>query len=115
MTRVKRGTTSLKRRRKVLKLAKGYRHGRSTKERLAREALLHAGRNAFHDRRKKKGNFRALWNIKINAGLRPLGLSYSKFMGTLKKKNVEINRKMLAELAEHNPEIFEKVVTQTKS
>jgi len=115
MTRVKRGTIGIKRRRKVLKMAKGFRHGRSTKERLAREALLHAGKHAFAHRRKKKRDFRALWQIKINAASRNHGVSYSKFIGALTKKKIALNRKMLAELAEHNPDIFEKVIRETKT
>ena len=114
MTRVKRGKISIKRRRKVLKQAKGYRWKRKSKERAAREALLHAGEHAFQDRRKKKRNFRALWNIKINAGARENGLSYSKLINNLKKSNIAINRKMLAELAEHHPEIFKKVIEAAK-
>lgn len=114
MTRVKRGTTSLRRRRNVLKQTKGFRWQRKSKERAAREALLHAGVHAFQDRRKKKRNFRALWNIKINAGARENGLSYSKLMNNLKKTGVGLNRKMLAELAEHYPEIFKQIVESTK-
>ena len=110
MARVKRGTTSLKRRRAVLKQAKGYRHGASTKERQARERLLHAGVHAFAHRRDKKGDFRKLWTVKINAAVRPLGLSYSKFIGAMKKKNIEVDRKVLADLAEHKPESFERLV-----
>ena len=114
MTRVKRGTTSLKRRKKMLSLTKGYRNARSTKERQAHEAILHAGVHAFAHRRKKKGDFRKLWQIKINASLRNLELTYSKFMGILKEKNIELNRKMLANIAEHNPETFERIVSQIK-
>lgn len=110
MPRVKRGVISLKKRRKVLKMAKGYRHGRSKKERQAREGILHAGVHAFAHRRDKKNDFRKLWNIKINAAVRPLGYSYSKFIGTLKKKNVELDRKVLADLAENKPESFERLV-----
>ena len=114
MTRVKRGKISIKRRRKILKQVKGYRWKRKSKERAAREALLHAGEHAFQDRRKKKRNFRALWNIKINAGARENGISYSKLINKLRKSNIAINRKMLAELAEHYPEIFKKVLEAAK-
>ena len=114
MTRVKKGVIAIKRRRKVLRRAKGFRHGRSTKERLAREALLHAGKHAFSHRRKKKREFRALWQIKINAAVRPLGTSYSEFAGKLNKKKIIINRKMLAELAEFNPDVFEKIVREVE-
>jgi large subunit ribosomal protein L20 len=113
MTRVKRGTISLKRRRNILKQVKGYRFGRSTKERQAREAIAHAGVHSFNHRRDKKGDFRRLWQIKINAAVRPFGFSYSKFIGALKKKGVGIDRKILADIAENNPEIFESIVKQT--
>ncbi|OGF62644.1 50S ribosomal protein L20 [Candidatus Giovannonibacteria bacterium RIFCSPHIGHO2_01_FULL_45_33] len=110
MTRVKKGKMALKRRKNVLAQTKGFRWQRSKKERAAKEALLHAGHHAFADRRKKKGNFRALWNIKINAAVREQGLSYSKFINKLKKANVGLNRKVLSELAEKHPDIFKKVV-----
>lgn len=93
---------------------KGFRWKRKSKERAAREALLHAGTHAFQDRRKKKRNFRALWNIKINAGARENGVSYSKLMNLLKKAGIGLNRKMLAELAEHYPEIFKQITETTK-
>jgi len=112
MTRVKRGTISLKHRRNVLKLAKGYRFGRSKKERQAKEAILHAGVHAFAHRRDKKGDFRRLWQIRIGAATKALGFSYSKFIGMLKKKNIELNRKMLSEIAQNKPDIFEKIVRE---
>ena len=105
---------ALKKRRKVLSRTKGFRWKRKSKERAAREALLHAGVHAFQDRRKKKRNFRALWNIKINAGARESGISYSKLINLLKKSNIALNRKMLAELAENYPEIFKKVLEISK-
>lgn len=110
MTRIKRGIISIKRRRKILKQVKGYRHGRKSKERLAREALLHAGAHAFHDRRKKKRNMRKLWQIKINAAARAKGVSYSRFINKLKKSNIALDRKILAQLAENYPSVFSKVV-----
>ena len=110
MSRVKVGVTALKRRRKVLSQTKGFRWQRSKKERAAKEALLHAGRHAFQDRRKKKGNFRALWNIKINAASRENGISYSKLIDKLNKANVRLNRKVLSELAEKHPEVFKQVL-----
>jgi len=112
MPRVKRGTTKLKRRRKVLRLAKGYRFGRSTKEKQAKEALLHAGMHAFSHRRKKKGVFRRLWNLRINAATRTYGLSYSKFIGALKQKEVALDRKILSHLAKDHPETFERIVKE---
>lgn len=113
MVRVKRGIISIKRRRNVLKQTKGFRWGRKSKERQAREALLHAGVHAFHDRRKKKRVFRRLWQIKINAASRQLGLPYSKFMHELKKSGIGLDRKILAELAEHHPETFAEVFKKT--
>jgi len=110
MTRVKRGTIAIKKRRKILKYAKGYRWGRKSKERLAREALLHAWTYAFQHRKKKKGEFRALWNAKINGALSQHGISYSKFIGALANRNIGLNRKMLAEIAEHHPETFKQIV-----
>ncbi len=114
MPRVKRGTIGAKRRRNTLKQVKGYRFGRSTKEREAKTAILHAGVHAFTGRRDKKGDFRTLWQIKINAGVRPLGLSYSAFMGQLKKNKIELDRKILATLAEHQPEVFAQIVKAVK-
>jgi len=110
MARVKRGTTKLKRRRNVLKQVKGYRFGRSTKERQAKEAIAHAGMHAFDHRRDKKGDFRRLWNIRINAAVRLFNTSYSKFIDVLKKKEVGLNRKMLSEIAREHPETFERIV-----
>ncbi len=114
MSRVKRGVISLKRRKNVLAMVKGYRFGRGTKERQAKEAIAHAGNHAFAHRKDKKSDFRALWNIKINAAVRPLGLSYSKFIDALNKKNIAINRKMLSEIAHSNPETFERIVNAVK-
>ena len=113
MARVKRGTTSLKRRRNVLKQVKGYRFGRSTKERMAKEAIVHAGTHAFRDRKTKKRTFRQLWMVRLNAALRENGLpSYSKFIGTLKKKSIELDRKSLSALAKDHPEAFVRMAKQ---
>jgi len=114
MTRVKRGTISLKRRRNILKQVKGFRFGRSTKEREAREAIYHAGNHAFAHRKKKKNDFRRLWQVQISASVKELGMSYSKFIDALNKKNIGLNRKMLAHLAEHNIETFKNVVAKVK-
>src|SRR5690242_19975377 len=114
MTRVKKGVHALKRRRSVLKQTKGFRHGRSTKERQAKDALLHAGAYAFAHRRDKKSHNRKLWNIKINAGSREHGMSYSKLMDALNKKKILVDRKILADLAEHNPETFARVLATLK-
>jgi large subunit ribosomal protein L20 len=112
MPRVKRGTTSVKHRRGILKQTKGFRWQRSHKERAAQEALLHAYTHSFNDRRKKKRVMRTLWNIKINAGSRAKGISYSKFMNLLKKANVKVDRKILAHLAEHHPSAFLSVLEE---
>jgi large subunit ribosomal protein L20 len=111
MTRVKKGVHALKRRRSILKQTKGFRHGRSTKERQAKEAILHAGTYSFAHRKDKKSHNRKLWNIKINAASREIaGMSYSKFIDALKKKGVLLDRKILAGLAENNPEVFARVL-----
>jgi large subunit ribosomal protein L20 len=114
MTRVKRGVLKTKTRRNLLKQVKGYRFNRSTKEAAAIEAVAHAGAYAFAHRRDKKGVNRRLWNVKINALVREDGLSYSKFINALKVKNIEVDRKILALLAEHNPDTFKRVVAQVK-
>ncbi|NCS98799.1 50S ribosomal protein L20 [Candidatus Parcubacteria bacterium] len=114
MPRVKGATNAIKRRRNILSRVKGFRFGRKNKEKLANEAIAHAGRNAFRDRRTKKRTFRRLWTTKINATLNEKGLSYSKFIGSLKKNNVEIDRKILAEIAENEPAVFDKIVEEVK-
>ena len=105
----------MKRRRSLLKDAKGYRFGRSTKEREAKVALTKAGVHAFAHRRDKKADFRAVWQTRLSAGLAPYEISYSKFMGLLKKKGVLLNRKMLSELANDEPKAFEAIVTLAKA
>lgn len=114
MTRVKKGVNALKSRKNILRKVKGYRHGRSTKERQAMEAIFHAGTYAFAHRRDKKGDFRRLWNVRISYALKPLGLSYSKFINALKKKSINLDRKVLADFAEHSPETFKKIVEAVK-
>ncbi len=114
MTRVKKGVHALKRRRSVLKQTKGMRHGRSTKERQAKEALLHAGNYAFAHRKDKKADNRTLWNIKINAGARELGMSYSKLIDKLKKNKVDLDRKILSDLAQNHPKTFANVLASLK-
>ncbi|MBC7836884.1 50S ribosomal protein L20 [Acetobacteraceae bacterium] len=109
MSRVKGGKTSNKRRKNILAMTKGYRFGRSTKKKQAREAIFHAGKYAFAHRRDKKNDFRKLWTVRIGAGLAG-EMTYSKFINAMKKKGVLINRKMLAELAEKSPESFSRVV-----
>ncbi len=114
MTRVKRGTTAHKKREKLLKLTKGFRWGRKSKERAAKEALLHALPRAFKGRKEKKRNFRQLWQVQINAGAREYGLSYSKLIAGLKKNKILLDRKILAELAKNEPKAFEKIVKKVK-
>ncbi|HEY4508284.1 MAG TPA: 50S ribosomal protein L20 [Candidatus Paceibacterota bacterium] len=114
MSRVKKGVNALKFRRSLLKKVKGYRHDRSKKERAAWEAYVHAGKYAFAHRKDKKADFRALWNIRINAAVRPFGLSYSKFIHALKLKGVKLDRKILAALAKDEPKTFERVVSQVR-
>ena len=114
MPRVKRGTTANKHRTRILKHTKGFRWGRKSKERAAKEALLHAWTHAFRGRKEKKRVFRQLWNVKINAAVREEGINYSKFIAALKKKGVILDRKVLADLAEHEPEVFKKVVAFVK-
>ncbi|NDC82083.1 50S ribosomal protein L20 [bacterium] len=110
MVRVKRGNVARNRRKKVLKFAKGYRGGISKLYRQAHQAVLQAMRHMYVDRRDKKGDFRALWISRINAAVTAEGISYSRFIGGLKRNNIEINRKMLSELAISNPETFRSVV-----
>jgi len=104
----------MKRRRNVLKATKGYRIGRSAKERQAKEAIAHAGVHAFNHRRDKKGDFRRLWQTKIGAAVKLSNLSYSSFMGSLKKKGIGLDRKILADIAEHDPETFERIVKEVR-
>ncbi len=112
MSRVKKGVNALKTRRNVLKMVKGYRFGRSTKERAAYEAISHAGAYAFAHRRDKKGDFRRLWNVRLNAALRENGTTYSKFIGAMKKKGFGLDRKVLSEIASDYPETFKRIVSQ---
>lgn len=114
MSRVKGGTNALKRRRNILSQVKGYRFGRSTKKRQAREAIVHAGSHAFAHRKDKKNDFRRLWQVKISAAVKPLGLSYSRFIDALHKKNIGLDRKILADIAEHEPKTFEAIVKQAQ-
>lgn len=114
MPRVKRGKIALKRREKILKYTKGFRWGRKSKERAAKEALLHAWTHAFRDRRVKKRTARALWQIRLNAAVRPEGLNYSKFINGLKKAKIELDRKVLSEIAVNYPEVFKKIVEKAR-
>jgi len=110
MARVKRGVMHLKRRRNLLKKTKGYRWGRKSKITLAKPAARKAGVYAFAHRRDKKGNFRRLWQVQLNAAVREYGISYSRFMDALKKAKIELDRKVLSQLAREYPEVFAKLV-----
>ena len=114
MVRVKRGKAAHKRRKKVLKYTKGFRWGRKSKYKLAKQALQKAWTYAYRDRRVKKRDFRKLWQIQINAACRNLGLPYNKFIHQLKEKKIEIDRKILAQLAKEKPEVFKKIVEEVK-
>jgi len=114
MPRVKRGTIASKRRRHLLKYAKGFRWGRKSKFRAAKEGVYHAMEYAFRDRRAKKRERRQLFQLRINAATRKLGISYSRFINMLKKKNIELNRKVMSEMAREYPQVFEKIVEQAK-
>ena len=114
MARVKGGKTSNKRRKNILAMTKGYRFGRSTKKKQAKEAIFHAGKYAFAHRRDKKNDFRRLWTVRINGALDSMGseVSYSRLIGALGKKGILVNRKMLAELAAKSPDSFARVIKQ---
>ncbi|MBI4193033.1 MAG: 50S ribosomal protein L20 [Candidatus Colwellbacteria bacterium] len=110
MARVKRGIIAHKTRKRILKRTKGFRFGRKSKERAAKEALLHAGVHSFRGRKEKKRVERQRWQVKVNAAARGEGTTYSALMRDLKKKGIALNRKMLAEIAEHRPETWKKIV-----
>ena len=112
--RIKRGVAANKRRKNLLKHAKGFKWRRKSHYRAAKEALLHAWTYAYRDRRKKKSDRRKLWQVKINAATRAQGVSYSQFIGGLKKANVELDRKSLAHLAQEEPRAFKVIVDLVK-
>ena len=115
MPRVKRGVTARARHKKVLALAKGYRSHRKNVYRVAKQAVMKAGQYAYRDRRQRKRQFRQLWIVRINAGARENGLSYSKFMNGLKKAAIEIDRKVLADLAVFEKAAFAQLVEKAKA
>lgn len=116
MARVKRGVMKSKRRKYILAQTKGYRFDRKSKERVAKEAIKHAGLHAFRHRRAKKRENRQLWTLRINAALREGGYgSYSRFIDVLKKKNIALDRKSLASLAKDHAAVFDRVVKQIVS
>ncbi|HVG51718.1 MAG TPA: 50S ribosomal protein L20 [Xanthobacteraceae bacterium] len=114
MARVKRGVTSHAKHKKVYKAAKGYYGRRKNTIRVAKQAVEKAGQYAFRDRKNKKRTFRALWIQRINAGVREFGLTYSKFIAGLDKAGIEIDRKVLSDLAIREPAAFEAIVTKVK-
>ncbi len=115
MPRVKRGVTAHARHKKILKLAKGFRGRRKNVFRIAKQAVMKAGQYAYRDRRTRKRVFRQLWIARINAASRGLGLTYSKFMAGLKKANIEIDRKVLSDMAIHDPAGFSSIVDKVKA
>jgi large subunit ribosomal protein L20 len=115
MPRVKRGVTARARHKKILTLAKGYRGRRNAVFRIAKEAVMKAGQYAYRDRRNKKRVFRALWIARINAAARELGMTYSVFMNGLKKAQIDIDRKVLADLAVFDKAAFSKIAEQAKA
>ena len=115
MTRIKRGVMANKRRKGVIKKAKGFLGARSKKYKAAKEALMKAGTQAYRDRRTKKRVMRRLWQIRLNAGVREYGLTYSKFIHALKLAKIEIDRKVLSDLAMNNPAIFKSIVEKVKT
>lgn len=114
MPRVKRGVTHVKRRKNILKKTKGYKWGRKKLIKQAKTAINKAGQHALHDRRAKKRVMRRLWQTKLNAAVRGLGLSYSKFIHLLKKNKCELDRKVLSQLAEEKPKAFADLVKNLK-
>ncbi len=115
MPRVKRGVVARARHKKILALAKGYRGRRKNVFRIAKQAVMKAGQYAYRDRRTRKRVFRQLWIARINAAARGLGITYSRFMAGLKKASIEVDRKMLAELAVNDPAAFGSIVDKVKA
>jgi large subunit ribosomal protein L20 len=115
MPRVKRGVTARARHKKVLALAKGFRGRRKNVYRIAKEAVMKAGQYAYRDRRNRKRVFRRLWIARINAASRALGLTYSRFMAGLKKASIEVDRKVLADMAVNDPAGFGSIVAKAKA
>ena len=115
MAHIKRGIVSRRKHRKLLGLAKGYRQNRSRNVKQVKEAVLHAGSYAYHGRKLKKRNFRALWNIRIGEAAKLNGLSYSIFMNKLKKSKIELDRKILSDLVVNDPTTFKQILDSVKS
>lgn len=114
MARIKRGILTQKKHKKLRKAVTGFRTSRRHSIKLARQAMLKAGVYAYRDRKAKKGEFRSLWIVRINSALQNLGLGYNQFIHQLKTKQVEIDRKILAQLAHQQPKIFTALVEKTK-
>lgn len=115
MSRVKRGVVARRRHKKIMKQAKGYYGARSRVFRVAKQAVIKAGQYAYRDRRQRKRQFRALWITRINAAARINGMSYSRFVAGLKKAGIEIDRKVLADLAVHEKATFAAIVEKAKA
>lgn len=115
MARVKRSVHAKKKRREILEKAKGYTGSRNTRYRVAKEQVMHSGNYAYRDRRDRKAQFRRLWIARINAAVRPHGLSYSRFINGLKTAGVELDRKILADLAVNDPAAFVTLIETAKS
>ncbi|MCX6723879.1 MAG: 50S ribosomal protein L20 [Candidatus Staskawiczbacteria bacterium] len=115
MSRVKRAVLARKHRKGIMKHAKGYRQARKSKFKAAKDALRHAWTYAYRDRKNKKRTFRNLWNLQINALARQNGITYSRLMEGLRKKSIELDRKVLSELANDYPEVFIKIVEEVRS
>ena len=115
MPRVKRGVTAHARHKKVIKQAKGYRGRRKNVYRVAKQAVQRAGQYAYRDRRQRKRQFRALWIVRINAAAREVGMSYSRFMDGLKKASIELDRKILADIAVHDKQAFSMLADKAKA
>jgi large subunit ribosomal protein L20 len=115
MARVKRSVHAKKKRREVLEKAKGYQGSRRKRYRVAKEQVMHSGMYAYRDRRDRKAQFRRLWIVRINAACRPHGISYSRFINGLKVAGIELDRKVLADLAVHDPAAFAALVERAKA
>jgi len=115
MARIKRGVTKRRKHKKILKLARGYTLGRSKLYRQAKEAVIHAGVDAYRGRKEKKRQMRALWITQLSAASKSHGLSYSKFINLLKTKNIELDRKILADIAKNDPFTFKEIIKTATS
>src|SRR6185436_10593733 len=114
MTRVKKGATAAKHRKHLLKHAKGFKYGRKSKYKLAKDSLRHAWTYSYRDRKVKKRDFRQLWQLQINAAARKLGITYSRLINGLKIKKIELDRKVLSEIIKKYPDVFEKIIEEVK-